>query len=355
MTSPHLMKKDTIIEMTEDVIDNFSRTNSLFKGEQFVVMDKMSKQGGSALIANIRNLKTGMEQEVFWVFIKHRIKIISTVEEDSSKNSFAPSDISLNENEEYVIVHKDKPNLFYRTVFYPSYHALAKDDFIEGDAIFTAKKGYRKKCKNRQSLNAFLSGIAGGRDWTITQNTPLEKIYHISGFFANTEYYYEASYSSNFVAMAKECFVIKKYNKDTKTAYDEAVKFSVKDYIENIEKKVEDTFNHGEAVSQVLGMLRENSKMDEYPYIFSTKYNAEDYKNELTIYNGSSDNIPRDKDVFFELLVKESKKKKKDLFLYNKNGFAAIACKDKEMLDYFNNGYVNPMKVVNVIETKEHL
>ena len=353
MINPNMMKKGTIIEMTEDIIDTFNNPNSLLKGQQLLVIDKMSKQGGSALIANLKNLKTGYEHDVFWVFIKPRIKIISTPEEDTEKMSFSPSDISLNENEEYVIVHKDKPNLFYKTTFYHGYHDLKEDEFLEGSAVFTAKKGYRKKYKNRQSLNAFLSGVAGGRDWRINQNTPLENVYHVSGFFAKTPEYFEASYPKGFVAMAKECFLLKKYNKDTKTLYSESVDFSIKDYLENIKRKVQDTFNYGEAISQVLGELREAKKQEDYPFIFSVKYNANDYENALKIYNGGSSDIPRDKDIFFELLIKESKAKKKDLFFYNKNGFAAIACNTKEMLDYYKEGYVNPMKVVNIYNTED--
>lgn len=353
MINPHVMKKGTIIEMTEDIIDTFNKPNSLFKGEQFVVKDKMSKQGGSALIANIKNIKTESEHEVFWVFIKPRIKIISTVEENVDKIDFSPSEISLNENEEYVIVHKDKQDGFYKTTFYSGYHNLKNDEFLEGSALFTTKKGYRKKYKNRQSLNAFLNGIAGARDWRINQNTPLENIYHVSGFFAKAAEYFETSYPSGFSTTAKEFFVLKKYNKDTKTLYEEPVNFSIKNYIENLEKKVSDTFNYGEAVSQVLGMLRENEKLTEYPFIFSTKYNAEDYKNELKIYNGCTNNIPRDKDIFLELLIKESGKKKKDLFFYNKNGFAAIACNEQDMVEYYKKGYINPMKVVKIYKTNE--
>jgi len=144
-----------------------------------------------------------------------------------------------------------------------------------------------------------------------------------------------------------------KYNKETKTLYSESIDFSIKDYIENIQRKLTDTFEYGEAVSHVVGMLRETNKIKEYPFIFSTKYNAMDYKNELKLYNLSVNNIPRDKDLLIECLIKESKQNKKDLFLYNKNGFAAIACRNQDMLDYFKNAYHNPKKIISVIETKQ--
>jgi len=108
-----MIKKDTVIEFTQDVIDLFDKSKSMLNGEQFVFTSKLSKKGSSALIASLKNLKTGSEHDIFWIFIKTRIKIISTFEENIKVTNFSPSDISLNENEEYVIVHKNEPELFY--------------------------------------------------------------------------------------------------------------------------------------------------------------------------------------------------------------------------------------------------
>ena len=99
MITPNMMKKDTVIEVVEDVIDTFNHQNSLLKGQQFLVKDKMSKQGGNALIAHLKNIKTGSEHSIFWVFIKPRIKMISIVEENKESIISSPSDISLHENE----------------------------------------------------------------------------------------------------------------------------------------------------------------------------------------------------------------------------------------------------------------
>lgn len=87
-------------------------------------------------------------------------------------------------------------------------------------------------------------------------------------------------------------------------------------------------------------------KENQYPFLLSAKFN----RNTLDKL-GSYNDAYKEKDIYFELALKEANYKKKDIYYYNNNSFVCIAFTNEEELNKFKSLYNNDEKDIKIINT----
>jgi hypothetical protein len=340
-------------DMIKGMIVEF--TNSIGKlqlGEQYEMVRAPYKDGSTALSIDLK--KVGSDEtvkpiSVWWIYVNDIIKVISSP--DIQRETFEAHELKAAHNEEFLFVSKTNEKLFYRTIkdnWYDN-HGKKADDVIVGNLVFSKKSGQRKRLKNTQALYGFLhnhSGAANANNWSnigYRYNEPIsEKAHHMHAFL-NNEYWFENN------GDLKEEFKhleLRKYNRDTRKVLDVAVDFDAYGYVNKHFEQVNITYHYSEAVSNVIVQLLENQKWDNFSHIVLTKFNVVDYN---TIY----DDLPREKDVLFDVALKTMGIKKKDYANYNKNGFAAIAFATEEQANQFLSLYKDKEKIVKLISKDE--
>lgn len=335
-------------DMVKGMIIEF--TNSIGKiqlGDQYELIKAPYKGGSSAL--SIELLKVGSPEgtkpiKIFWVYVNGIMKVISTPQVENE--AFSANELKASSNEEYLFVSNTNDKLYYRDL--KQYHTPKSDDVIIGNLVFTKKSGQRKRIKNIQSLYGFLhnhSGAFNDKNWPGMHQSykqPMSENRHFMHGFVNVEYWFENS------GDLKEEFKhleLRKYNRDTRKVAEVPVDFSPYAYVLKHFEQVNVTYHYSEAVSNVLNQLMEKQKWQEDSYIVISKF---DYKK----YNYLED-IPKEKDVLFDLAIKTMGLKKKDCFYYNKNGFAAIAFQTQEEAEKFVSLYKDNDKIINIISKDE--
>lgn len=341
-------------DMIKGMIVEF--TNSIGKiqlGDQYELVRAPYKDGSTALSIDLKKVgadDTVKPLSVWWIYVNNIIKVISSP--NVEHEAFAANELKAAHNEEFLLVSKDNEKLYYRTIVDNYYQNYGKkpDDVVVGNLVFTKKSGQRKRLKNTQSLYGFLhnhSGAFNSKNWPDVYNTynkPMtEKVHHMHGFL-NTDYWFEND------GDLKEEFKnleLRKYNRDTRKVLDIAVDFDSYAYVQKHFEQVNITYHYSEAVSNVVVQLLEAQKWNDFEYIVLSKFNVTDYD---CLY----DDMPREKDVLFDVALKTMAIKKKDYANYNKNGFAAIAFTSKEQADQFLTLYKDKEKLVKCL-SKEQL
>lgn len=100
---------------------------------------------------------------------------------------------------------------------------------------------------------------------------------------------------------------------------------------------------HGEAVSALADQLAKADQLEKYPHVFSAYFDERHFRTDFE--------VPREKDLYLELALKQLGLKKKDAPLVNKDGFSAIAFETKAELDAFSAAYkLDPKKKSTTLE-----
>lgn len=348
------MKKGVIIEVTSvnnmmffgDIFNHRSQLQPMAIGEQYELV-KDVKKSGSALTATLKQVGGNKGGDIFWVFINNDIKVISSPAPVMNNNPSSDTELKLNDNEEYIIVKKSNPQLFYKSLasqYHSSRTILNKYEILDTSFILTNKIGQRKKFKNLQSLYGFLHNASGKLSYNYMRNFSPEEEYHMHALQNIPEW---AMGDGILKINDLKDVELRKYNTETKTVSSQAVEFDLCSYVKKYSQKIDLTKLYGEAISNVVVELIEQNKQDELPYIFSAKMDYSKYK--------YSDDIPKEKDVYLDLLLKEFNLKKKDCILYNNKGFIAIACENEDRAKEYAKKYQNKEKIQSILSVEEIL
>lgn len=349
------MKKGVVIEVTSlnnmmffgDIFNTRSKKELMAIGEQYELVKDVKKSGG-ALIATLKQINGNKGGEVFWVFINKEIKIISIPTPVVNNNPSSETELKLSDNEEYIIVKKSNPQLFYKSLASQYHYAgrtvLDKNETLDGSFVLTNKIGQRKKFKNLQSLYGFLHNASGKLSYGYMRDFSPEEEYHMHALQNIPEWAMGDGILK--VNDLKEV-ELRKYNTETKTVSSQAVEFDLYDYVKKYSQKMDITKLYGEAISHVIMELTEQNKINELPYIFSAKMDYSKYK--------YIESVPKEKDIYLDLLLKELGLKKKDCIMYNNKGFIAIACEGEEKAKEYAKKYQNKEKMQSILSVNEIL
>lgn len=290
---------------------------------------------------------------------------------------FLENELNLNDNEEYVIVHKDHPNWFLKDVnlgwgreinwvgktnissftenewqkinskYFENYTNPHKNDTNDIKDSFRWNTGLsqRKKINKNKSLFYFLNGLSGRTtdDYMFfLSQTDLYKAHNVCGLEKAGGWH-----NGPFVdlELVKD-FELRKYNKDSRKVYDVAVDFNCYNFAKNFEQMFKMSLEYGQAVSGVVKKLLEVGNINEDSYILSSKFDCKKYKKS---YNFSE--VPHEKDMYMSKVIKDYKLKNECVNL--NNGFSAIHFDTEEELNKFLLNYKEKEKVLTVIKMKD--
>lgn len=351
MLTTRNLKPDTIIEITstgdlgllQKNSDSFdSNETPLSIGEQYKVIS-CKKHNSTSYSVQLEQLNGEKNGFIFISFLTKYAKIVQAVMVTKNENITA-SDLTLDEHEEYVLVHKNDPTLLFKSTYDLANH---KNDVIIGTLLFNKQLSQRKKIKNLQSLNGILNSMSNVNNTNFfnqhNHNTLSEEAYHLISL-RDIPYWVQGNESVDFNDVAQ--LELRKYDRDNKKIYDTPVNYDCYQKVINIMTSYNMTRQYGQAVSKVVSSLTTDEKENEYPFLLSAKFN----RNTLDKLGRDSDAY-KEKDVYFELALKEANYKKKDIYYYNNNSFVCIAFTNEEELKKFKSLYHNDEKEITIINT----
>lgn len=332
------------------VLTNNLKEISVNVGEQYEII-KCGKKNG-ALVLDLKQTTEPYKQGKQWVvFCNNHFKIIS--KPTTIDNNFKETEPLLNNDEEFVIVNKVNPELYLITVNYIfSDNGLRSDntdDIIEGDLIFTKKKGQRKRLKNLQSLHGFLLNLTSFlNDFYFEEDKNV--LYHLHPLFNTPGWTHNVSNKIDLEVLKN--LELRKYNTTTKSVYSQAVDFDIYENVKNKVNKFNLTKKYGEAVTHILCSLKENDKVLDYPFLVSIKY-TQKFLEDIQ-YNYHS-RCFIEKDTEFDLAIKSLKIKKSENNYYQNNSFACMAFKSESDAVSFKNVYNSSNKKLEILNTNDLL
>jgi hypothetical protein len=325
--------------------DIFSKHQQpLAVGEQYEVT-KIKKS--SPITIYLKQINGAKEGEIFMSFINNDMKIVAQPELAPKEEHTDPN--TLADNEEFILVKKGDPTQFYKDFEYNT-----DDRYVQTDKdalIFDKKIGQRKKIKNKLALTGMLnmmSGMYNSNYWYFyfqqsTDTNKEEQKHHLS-VFDETPYWFQCRQIINIESLKN--LELRKYNKDTRKVSDNVIEFDCHKYVVNFIEKTQHIRLFGIGVASVVYELQENNKTEEYPYLFSSKFDRTKFKYEDT---------PQERDIYFDLALKALKLKKKDVIHYNNKGYTCVAFKTEEDRQKFVDNYKNTEKNVTFYTTDEIL
>lgn len=363
LTSMNL-RKGTVLEVLEDVVMPADKGDgahvsasylggagkvSLLKGEKYEVT-KVSKEGGSAYVVRMSQVGGSKRAQNFLVFLAH-LAIHSQPEVTPDDVTAGPTEAKLNVNEELVLVSKSDPSKVFKAIddaFYASSSSIdAKNDVKVDGLVLSSKTGQRKKFKNIQTLYGFLNNASGCMDHNALYHyfnggggTKAEQ-FHLHAMDGMPAWVGGAAYDKGLKHLE-----VRKYDREARKVLGVAVEFDIQAYLDKYKASFNVTLRHGEAVSAVAGEIAQELGMEgfeKYPFVCAVEFDASKFADRRL--------VPREKDLYMELAIKQLGWKKKDLFACNKNGFAAVACKSKEDAQALMDAYKNEgRKVFAILE-----
>jgi hypothetical protein len=288
---------------------------------------------------------------------------------------YGPTELGLNDGEEFIIVKKSNPAYMLRATnpgwlrtvditachgdahwaskayeLRPSYHTAHKNDLIEGNhaIVWNSSLGQRRKIAKTQSLFYFLNGLCG--------RCTADYTFHLGQTDKNLRLRVENLESAGnshgpFIdwELVKD-FELRKYDKTSKTIHPEPVDFDCHAHARNFDEMHKLSMAYGQAVAQVAKQLLGPTPLSGF--ILHTCFDAGRFA------SGSSswelDAVPREKDLYLAKAIKA-------LGLAGhacsnlSNGFAAIWLQDQAQVDAFKAAYKEPQKLVAAISAKELL
>lgn len=293
----------------------------------------------------IKELKSG---QIFWVFLKEAMKVISFPEVKEADTSITDNELKLTESQEFVLVNKNNPALVYKGL-----EGITADskDVIEGELVFNPKSGQRKKLKNLISLYGLLHNMSGSASSeSFSHHYPyhsrkngINEIEYNVRELQEVPYWFDGRHVddlNNYKSLE-----LRKYNSDTRKITETPIDFNVFEYVVEFIKTMERTSYFGPAVSRVTKEIMLANEVDKYPFILGSKF---DYTKYDDIYE-----IPTEKDIYLDLALKTLKLKKKDVYSHNNNGFMAIAFETQEKMEEFKSVYKHPEKVLKEYRTED--
>lgn len=353
------MIPNTIVEITTSFVMfdgnpgeilNNSKEININVGEQYEII-KCSKKNG-ALVLEIKQITEPYKQGKQWVvFCNNNFKIISKPEVINT--NFKENEPQLNNDEEFVIIHKTKPYLYLVGVEYMFADDSLKSDndeyILENDFIFTEKKSQRKRLKNIQSLHGFLINFTNFLSdfYSEKDNTVL---YHLHPLFNTSKWIHNVSNKIDLETLKN--LELRKYNTTTKKVCSQAVNFDIYQSVLNKVNKFKLTKKYGEAVSHILSTLKEEEKVLDYPFLVSIKYNQSFLESINYDYNNS---CFTEKDKEFESTIKELKIKKSENDYYQNNSFTCVAFKSELDAINFQKSYNSIERKVEILITNDLL
>lgn len=317
--------------------------HQLLLGEQYEVT-KIRK--ASPITIFLKQKNGSKEGDIYMSFINQDMKVVSQPQLEAKPEHTEPNTIA--DNEEFILVKKGDP-----TQFFKDFHYNKDDRYIQTDEnalIFEKKIGQRKKFKNKLALTGVLNMMSGMMNYNYwyyyfkdssEANKEVQQ-QHLK-IFEDAPYCFQCRQITNIESLKD--LELRKYNKDTRKVSDQAIDFDCYQYVVNFIEKTQHIRLFGVGVASVVYELSENNQTQEYPYLFSSKFDHTKFE-----YN-----TPQEKDVYVDLALKALKLKKKDVIHYNNKGYTCVAFKTEEERQKFVDNYKNTEKQVHLYTTDEIL
>lgn len=352
ITSRDLQKGTTLTVVQQGPLfpPNFSYLGAnggvtlLAVGEVFEVL-RCAKGNTASMELHLKEV--GGAGRTGWQFLGQAaplFEVLSQPEAPQALPRAAESDPRLSDDEEFAIVLKSDPAQWFQQV-HTSRLVESPDQTAINQLIFTTKSGKRKRFKNMQAVGLHLREISGSlhdEHWRDLLSDPStrERAFHLHSL---DSFAYRGNPPDHAIPLPE--IEIRKYNRDTRKLASIPVDYDVAGYIAKFRATMLLLSLHGEAVSALADQLAKADQLEKYPHVFSAYFDERHFRFAFE--------VPREKDLYLELALKQLGLKKKDAPLVNKDGFSAIAFETKAELDAFSAAYkLDPKKKSTTLEWK---
>jgi hypothetical protein len=329
----------------------------MLTGEQYEFTGEVRKsRHSSSKVACLKQVGGPKEGMVFWEFVRKNLRLVSgaaPVIEDRPDSSMA-----LNTGEEYVLVSKTDPTLFFKNIDTHRYQveAHAKDSRV-GDLLFNPLPSQRKTLKNKQVLFGVLhrlSNVLDAEAWPILRKDPKTlslsdkaSYMHLQNL-ASLPYWMAGPGLQDLSDLSR--IELRKYNTRTKTLSGTALPFDCETVARRFVATMTLVEHFGSGVAHLAGALCQENKADSHPWLFSAMFDPDGPHGIREHLWGEPENTGKGKDIALDLALKRAGLKKKDIPHYNENGYVAVAFDNEKDRAAFAAAFSNPEKTTVLLD-----